>query len=48
MNINELYNTWKEAVADNQELSLDLEGISEDEIFDRFYRELDFGTAGLR
>ncbi len=48
MNTNELYSVWKKAVADNAELSADLEGLGEDEIFDRFYRELDFGTAGLR
>ena len=48
MNTNELYNTWKKAVADNSELSADLDGINDEEIFDRFYRELDFGTAGLR
>ena len=48
MNTNELYNVWKEAVSQNTELSSDLDGLNEDEIFDRFYRELDFGTAGLR
>ena len=48
MNTNELYNVWKKAVEGNAELSADLEGINDDEIFDRFYRELDFGTAGLR
>ena len=48
MNTNELYNVWKKAVAGDAQLSSDLEGINEEEIFDRFYRELDFGTAGLR
>lgn len=48
MNTNELYDVWKQAVADNTELSTDLDGLNESEIFDRFYRELDFGTAGLR
>ena len=48
MNTNELYSVWKKAVADDAQLSADLEGINEEEIFDRFYRELDFGTAGLR
>ena len=43
-----LYKQWKDAVACNKELSADIEGINDDEIFDRFYRELDFGTAGLR
>lgn len=48
MNTNELYNIWKKAVVGDEQLSSDLEGINEEEIFDRFYRELDFGTAGLR
>jgi len=48
MNTNELYNVWKKAVAGDAQLAADLDGIDEEEIFDRFYRELDFGTAGLR
>ncbi|MBQ7292992.1 MAG: phospho-sugar mutase [Clostridia bacterium] len=48
MNTNELYNVWKKAVAGDAQLAADLDGINEEEIFDRFYRELDFGTAGLR
>lgn len=48
MNIKNLYELWEEKTADNAELSADLSGLSEEEIFDRFYRELDFGTAGLR
>ena len=48
MNTNEIYKVWKKAVEGNAELSADLNGINEEEIFDRFYRELDFGTAGLR
>ncbi len=47
MNTNELYKIWKDKV-ETDELKSDLENISEEEIFDRFYRELDFGTAGLR
>ena len=47
MNTNELYKIWKSKV-ETDELKNDLENISEEEIFDRFYRELDFGTAGLR
>ena len=47
MNTNELYSIWKDRVKAD-ELKNDLENISEEEIFDRFYRELDFGTAGLR
>ncbi len=48
MNTNEHYDMWKKVVIGNKELAGDLDGIGEDEIFDRFYRELDFGTAGLR
>lgn len=47
MNTNELYKMWKDKV-ETDELKADLENINEDEIHDRFYRELDFGTAGLR
>ncbi len=45
----EKYLEWKEFVRD-EELACDLANITEneDEIFDRFYRGLDFGTAGLR
>ena len=48
MEIKQAYELWKEKTADNAELSADLSGISEEEIFDRFYCELEFGTAGLR
>ena len=48
MEIKQAYELWKEKTADNAELSRDLSGISEEEIFDRFYCELEFGTAGLR
>ena len=48
MEIKNLYELWKKEVASDAALSADLEGLSEEEIFDRFYRELDFGTAGLR
>ena len=48
MEIKQAYELWKEKTVDNAELSADLSGISEEEIFDRFYCELEFGTAGLR
>ena len=48
MDIKNLYELWIEKTADNAELSADLSGLGEEEVFDRFYRELDFGTAGLR
>ena len=50
MNYTELYQTWLEQTADNEELHAELESIRGDEaaIEDRFYRELEFGTGGLR
>ncbi len=48
MQVQELYALWKTQTVGNAELSEDLAGLSEEDIFDRFYRELDFGTAGLR
>lgn len=50
MNINELYNEWLEKADYDPDLIKELEEIkgSEDEIADRFYRSLEFGTAGLR
>ncbi|MGI6264664.1 MAG: phospho-sugar mutase [Acutalibacteraceae bacterium] len=50
MDVNALYERWlKEATAD-PDLIGELRSIAgqEDAIFDRFYRQLDFGTAGLR
>lgn len=50
MNTNELYNEWLEKAVYDPDLINELNGIkgNEDEILDRFYRELEFGTAGLR
>ncbi len=49
MTENEKYLEWKEFVRD-EELYSDLVSVegNQDEIFDRFYRNLEFGTAGLR
>ena len=49
MTENEKYLEWKEFVRD-EELASDLSriGENEEEIFERFYRSLEFGTAGLR
>ena len=49
MTENEKYLEWKEFVRD-EELSSDLSKVegNEEEIFERFYRSLEFGTAGLR
>ncbi len=48
METKNLYELWKKQTLNNAELAADLEGLNDEEIFDRFYRELDFGTAGLR
>ncbi len=44
------YRLWLEKTENNEELNLDLKHISSDqaEVEDRFYRELVFGTGGLR
>lgn len=50
MNTNELYSLWLENAVEDKDLIAELESIKDDEnaIYDRFYRELEFGTAGLR
>ncbi len=50
MDIQELYNQWLKEATEDADLIPELTDIQgkEDEIFDRFYRELEFGTAGLR
>ncbi len=50
MNINALYNEWLEKATADPDLKAELESIkgNDDEILDRFYRCLEFGTAGLR
>ena len=49
MSETEKYLEWKQFVRD-EELAADLANIegNESEIFDRFFKSLDFGTAGLR
>ena len=49
-NINELYNLWLEKATADPDLKKELLGIkgNDDEVLDRFYRSLEFGTAGLR
>ena len=46
----ERYQVWKERATDDPDLCKELSEIAGDEaaIEDRFYRELAFGTAGLR
>ena len=50
MDMNKLYNEWLEKAAADPDLIAELEAIkgNDEEIFDRFYRCLEFGTAGLR
>lgn len=50
MNINELYRLWCEKATADPDLSAELSEIENDKeaINDRFYRNLDFGTGGLR
>ena len=50
MKTNELYELWCLKATEDGDLISELSGIKEndDEIFDRFYKELEFGTGGLR
>ncbi len=50
MSINELYELWLEKAVADPDLKKELESVkgSEEEISDRFYRDLEFGTGGLR
>ena len=45
-----LYDLWVEKTADNPEINAELLAVkgNDEEILDRFYRNLEFGTAGLR
>lgn len=49
-NIKALYELWLEKAKDDEDLVSELKSIEgkEDEILDRFYKNLEFGTAGLR
>lgn len=50
MDINALYNEWLEKAVEDADLKAELEEVkgNDEEILDRFYRSLEFGTAGLR
>lgn len=50
MDINALYYEWLEKATADPDLKTELESVkgNKDEILDRFYRCLEFGTAGLR
>ena len=50
MNEMELYSLWCEKAVDDPDLKTELDSIKDDAdaIKDRFYRDLEFGTGGLR
>lgn len=48
MNIQENYRMWCEDSYFDEAVKEELKGISEEEIEDRFYKDLEFGTGGLR
>lgn len=50
MNVKDLYKLWCENAVDDEDLQRELKNIENDEdaINDSFYRELEFGTGGLR
>lgn len=50
MTIEELYKLWCEKAVDDEDLQTELKSIAgdSDAINDRFYRDLEFGTGGLR
>ena len=47
-----LYDLWKASATDDPDLIMELNALSpqneQQEIYDRFYRDLEFGTGGLR
>ena len=44
----EAYKRWMESDIVSDKLKKELIGLSDEEIFDRFHKNLEFGTAGLR
>lgn len=50
MSTSELYSLWLKNATDDPDIVEELKSIDgkDEEIYDRFYRELEFGTAGLR
>lgn len=50
MDMNEKYLLWLEKAVDDPDLKTELDSVKgkDDEILDRFYKDLEFGTAGLR
>ena len=49
MDIQSRFTLWKEKAVDDPDLTAELSSLTEEkEIFERFYRDLEFGTGGLR
>ena len=50
MNVNELFKRWRMFACEDDDVASELERIvgDEDAIYERFYQDLSFGTAGLR
>ena len=50
MDINAIYNVWCEKATEDKDLVEELKSIkgNEEEIYEKFYKNLEFGTAGLR
>ena len=49
MDIQSRFTLWKEKAVDDPDLLSELSGLNDEkEIFERFYRDLEFGTGGLR
>ena len=52
MDINKVFNDWKQFAIEDEDLVTELQGLDPEqdqkEIYDRFYRDLEFGTGGLR
>ena len=52
MDVNNLFSQWKQMAADDKDLVEELNKLDpvkyEKEIYERFYRDLEFGTGGLR
>lgn len=50
MDINAIYNVWCEKATEDKDLIEELKSIkgNEEEIYEKFYKNLEFGTAGLR
>ncbi|MBQ4626852.1 MAG: phospho-sugar mutase, partial [Clostridia bacterium] len=48
--VKKLWQLWVESTADNEEIHAELLSVegNDEEILDRFYKNLEFGTAGLR